>query len=153
MGNYQEIFVTFNAIKFRCVCVCVFFFNLLSTGSGWHSDARREKHVLIFLHFLFPELFHSPALPGSPLIAYHVTKIVANNAPSLTVTNGTSVTLESGQNGIIVVELNDPDAGDNITLLPAPGNNRTSCLRISGNIVTVNTSDLMGCDIAWVCLK
>ena len=44
---------------------------LLSTGSGRHSDARREKHVLTFLHFLFPKLFHSPALPGSPLIAYH----------------------------------------------------------------------------------
>ena len=74
--------------------------------------------------------------------------ITANNAPTLTVTNGSSVTLESGQNAVIVVELSDPDAGDLVTLLAAPGNNRTSCLSISGNIVTVDTSDLMGCDIA-----
>ena len=73
--------------------------------------------------------------------------ITANNAPTLTVTTGTSVTLESGQNAVIVVELNDLDAGDSVTLHPAPGY-RTSCLSISGNTVTVDTSDLMGCDIA-----
>ena len=58
------------------------------------------------------------------------------------------MTLESGQNGVIIVELNDTDAGDSVTLHPAPGY-RTSCLSISGNyIVTVDTSNLLECDIA-----
>ena len=82
-------------------------------------------------------------------ICYSVIHIVVNNAPTLTVTNGNSVTLEPGQNGVIVVELSDPDAGDldSVTLLPAPGYN-TSCLTISGKTVTVDTSNLVACDIA-----
>ena len=70
-----------------------------------------------------------------------------NNAPTLTVTNGNSVMLKSGKTASIEVELSDPDTGDTVKLLPAPGY-RTSCLSISGNIVTVDKSDLMGCDIA-----
>lgn len=58
------------------------------------------------------------------------------------------MTLESGQSAVIVVELDDPDAGDSVTLHPAPGYNRTSCLSIHGNVVTVDTSNLMECDIA-----
>lgn len=57
------------------------------------------------------------------------------------------MTLESGQNAVIMVNLSDVDLGDSVTLHPAP-DYRTSCLDISGNIVTVDTSNLMGCDIA-----
>ena len=42
-----------------------------------------------------------------------------NSTPTLTVVNGTTITLEHGQDGTLIVELNDADAGDTVELLTA----------------------------------
>ena len=74
--------------------------------------------------------------------------LTANNAPTLTITNGTTVILESGKDSIIEVELNDVEDGESVDLMPAPGYSNTSCLSIAKNIVTISATSLAACQIA-----
>ena len=87
---------------------------------------------------------------------HRITSIfyAANNPPTVTVQGGTEIILTAGATPSITVTVDDQDAGDTATLEKV--NNtvlNTDCITLMGvtpdqYTVTIDTSDLLHCDVA-----
>ena len=96
-----------------------------------------------------PYLFLASGNININAMLYPNVILTAAIPPTLTVSNGSSVTLRQGTNAHIRLSVLNPD-GTDVTVERATGY-RTDCLTsLTTERVDINTNNLTGCDIAWV---